>query len=42
MCRISQIAPSAYGRHPARPCDPLRRSAREKRNAALLPDIQRA
>lgn len=41
ICRALQIAPSGYRRHAARQRDPARRSRREKRDAALIPEIQR-
>ena len=41
ICRALQIAPSGYRRHAARQRDPERRSTREKRDGALIPEIQR-
>jgi putative transposase len=41
ICRALQIAPSGYRRHAARQRDPVRRSARERRDAQLMPEIQR-
>ena len=42
ICRQLQIAPSTYWHHVARRADPCRRSARAQRDAALLPEIERA
>jgi transposase InsO family protein len=41
ICKVLQIAPSGYRRHASRARDPQRRSAREKRDAALMPEVQR-
>jgi transposase InsO family protein len=41
ICKALQIAPSGYRRHAARQRDPERRSTREKRDAVLIPEIQR-
>ncbi len=41
MCRVLQIAPSAYRRHAARLRDPCRLSARAQRDAVLMPTIER-
>ena len=41
ICRVLQIAPSAYWRHAACKRDPSRRSNRAKRDDALVPQIQR-
>ena len=41
ICRALQIAPSAYWRHAARRRNPALRSKRAKRDAALMPQIQR-
>jgi putative transposase len=41
ICRVLQIAPSAYWRHAARQQQPALRSVRAWRDAALMPQIQR-
>ena len=41
ICRVLQMAPSCYWRHAARQRNPDLRSCRAKRDAALLPQIQR-
>lgn len=41
ICRILQVAPSAYRRHAARCRNPELRSARAKRDEALTPQIER-
>lgn len=41
ICKALQIAPSGYRRHAARQRDPDRRSARERRDALLIPEIER-
>ena len=41
ICSALQIAPSGYRRHAARQRDLDRRSRREKRDAMLMPEIQR-
>jgi transposase InsO family protein len=41
ICRVLQVAPSAYWRHAARRRDPALRSARARRDEALLPEIDR-
>jgi putative transposase len=41
MCKVLQIAPSAYRRHAARQRDPALCSERDKRDAQLLPEIER-
>jgi putative transposase len=41
ICKALQIAPSGYRRHATRQRDPQRRSAREKHDAALMPQIER-
>ena len=41
ICRVLQVAPSAYWRHAARQRDPSLRSARAKRDEALMTDIGR-
>ena len=41
ICAALQIAPSGYRRHAARQRDPQRRSARERRDATLVPQIER-
>jgi putative transposase len=41
MCRVLQIAPSAYRRHAARVRDPSLLSARAQRDAQLMPAIER-
>ena len=41
ICKALQIAPSGYRRHAARQRDAERRSTREKRDATLIPEIQR-
>lgn len=40
ICKALQIAPSGYRRHAARQRDPDRRSARERRDALLIPEIE--
>jgi putative transposase len=42
ICSVLQIAPSGYRRYAARQRDPDRRSPRERRDAWLMPEIQRA
>ena len=39
---VLQIAPSGYRRHAARRRDPEKRCARAKRDAVLVPEIERA
>jgi hypothetical protein len=39
ICRVLQIAPSSYREHAARARDPSRAPARERRDAALVPEI---
>lgn len=41
ICKVLQIAPSAYRRHAARQRDPELRSVRAKRDEALLPQVYR-
>ena len=41
MCKVLQIAPSAYRRHAARLRTPSLRSVRAQRDAALMPTIER-
>lgn len=41
ICKVLQVAPSGYWRHAAMRRDPALRSARVRRDAALLPDIER-
>ncbi|HNI83435.1 MAG TPA: IS3 family transposase [Rhodocyclaceae bacterium] len=41
ICKALQIAPSAYWRHAAHEKQPELRCARTRRDAALMPDIQR-
>jgi putative transposase len=41
ICKLLQVAPSAYWRHAARQRDPLLRSARARRDQFLMPHIQR-
>jgi transposase InsO family protein len=41
ICKVLQIAPSGYRRHAAQLRDPLRRSARAKRDEWLRPEIKR-
>lgn len=41
ICKVLQIAPSAYRRHAARQRDPELRSVRAKRDEALLPQVHR-
>ena len=41
ICKLLQVAPSAYWRHAARQRDPSLRSARARRDAFLMPHIQR-
>lgn len=41
ICRILQIAPSAYWRHAARQRNPVLYSHRAQRDASLVPQIQR-
>lgn len=42
ICKVLPIAPSTYRAHAARRPDPARQSARAKRDAALMPEVQRA
>jgi putative transposase len=41
ICKALQIAPSGYRRHAARQRDPARCTARERRDAQLMPEIHR-
>jgi len=41
ICKVLQVAPSAYRRHAARRRDPSRRSLRARRDDHLIPQIQR-
>jgi transposase InsO family protein len=41
ICKLLQVAPSAYWRHAARQRDPALLSARARRDAFLMPHIQR-
>jgi transposase InsO family protein len=41
ICRVLQVAPSAYWRHAVRQRDPSRRSSRAIRDEALKPEIHR-
>ena len=41
ICKALQVAPSAYRRHAARQRNPQLRSARAKRDEALMPQIKR-
>ena len=41
ICKVLQVAPSAYWRHAARRRDPALRSARARRDEALVPEIRR-
>ncbi len=40
ICKVLQVAPSAYRRHAARRRDPLLRSCRAQRDAELMPKIE--
>jgi transposase InsO family protein len=40
ICKLLQVAPSAYWRHAARQRDPALRSARARRDATLMPQIK--
>lgn len=42
ICRQLQIAPSTYWLHAARRADPAKRPARARRDAVLLPEVERA
>ncbi len=41
ICRLLQVAPSAYWRHAARTRNPALRSARDRRDEMLIPHIER-
>jgi putative transposase len=41
ICKMLRVAPSAYWRHAARQRNPALRSARARRDAFLIPHIQR-
>jgi transposase InsO family protein len=41
ICRLLQVAPSAYWRHAARTRNPALRSARDRRDETLIPHIER-
>jgi hypothetical protein len=41
LCKVLQVAPSAYRRHAALLREPHRRCARAKRDELLMPQIQR-
>jgi putative transposase len=41
ICKVLPIAPSTYYAHTAREADPQRRSARDQRDRALMPEIER-
>ena len=41
LCKVLQIAPSAYWRHAALVREPHKRCARAKRDELLMPQIQR-
>lgn len=41
ICEVMQIAPSAYWKHEARCRNPTLRSARARRDEALIPHIER-
>jgi len=41
ICKVLPIAPSTYYAHAARQVDPDRRSARARRDEALLPEVER-
>ena len=41
ICTVLQVSPSGYRRHAARRRDPEKRCAREKRDDALTPEIER-
>ncbi|HWU77103.1 MAG TPA: IS3 family transposase [Rhodanobacter sp.] len=41
ICKVLQIAPSGYRRHAALEREPHRRCARDKRDALLIPEIER-
>ena len=41
ICKVLQVAPSAYRRHAARQRNPELRSARAKRDELLIPHIER-
>jgi transposase InsO family protein len=41
ICKVLPIAPSTYHAHAAKRADPARLPARAKRDAALMPEIQR-
>jgi hypothetical protein len=41
LCRALPVAPSACRRHAARHCDPALLPARAKRDAQMLPEVQR-
>ncbi len=42
ICRVLLIAPSTYHAHASRHCDPAKLSIRARRDAVLLPEVQRA
>jgi hypothetical protein len=42
ICEVLPIAPSTYFAHAARRADPNLRSDRAKRDAVLIPEVQRA
>jgi len=41
LCKVLQVAPSAYRRHAALMREPHKRCARAKRDEVLIPQIQR-
>ncbi|WP_183192230.1 IS3 family transposase [Ancylobacter tetraedralis] len=41
ICRVLPIAPSTYHAHASRRCDPAKLSIRARRDAVLLPEVQR-
>lgn len=41
ICKVLQVAPSAYRRHAARQRNPQRRSDRAKRDEVLMAEIER-
>jgi hypothetical protein len=41
ICKVLPIAPSTYYAHAAKRADPIRWSARARRDDALIPEVQR-
>src|SRR5580700_1522100 len=41
ICKVLPIAPSTYYEHAAKRADPIRLSARARRDDALMPEVQR-